>query len=1166
VANKGAVVRGLKQLKKAGIPNTSGDMGGFMSPYMATSQQPSFSYNDWMQGRIGTLPLPRPPEDFATAAFGPLAPIIPIGVDEASESGRPEPRRWQYQVGWNMPIGQPGSEGLKLTSFATLRAYADMYSIIRAAIQLRKDEILGLQWDIQPTEAAEKSMRGDTGAHADFQQRRATAIQFFNHPDPNYHDFQSWMNAVLEDLFVVDALTIYLHPSRVPGRGLFGTDLASLDALDGTTIRPLLDIRGGVPRPPAVAFQQYLWGVPRSDFIDVILETDLEYVDEPVAEFRGDQLLYLPYNRRTWTPYGFPGIERALIPVVTGLKKQQYALDFFSEGSIPGIFVTPGQDLTTPQQWKQLQDRLNALEGDQAYKHKAIVLPPGSDVKPQRPPELASMFDEQVAAQVLMAYDVTPMEVGISPRATMGMTTGQSNQMQKSQNEALSSPRKSLKPLLYWLKRCVFDFVLQELCGQDDLSWKWVGLDDEEREDIQADATKTLVSLGIKSIDEVRTEMGLNPWGLPLTSDPIFVGTAGPIPMGTITPGTDPEADATPIATAQQFASAPQTMAPPAVPGQTPPGTADQGGSPITSTVPTPPSGMPPNAAVPPGPNIPMASVNPVATRQPAHNQSASPLVFRAMYDELRDMRRVLRKGRDLSSWQVRDLPEDLFKTLSRAAEVRGWESALTSGRAILKAQGPSGRQAQSEEAVSGAYTSLVPAIQAATTAHHAGVTSAAEFVKTVLAVLTAVLRAAAQHGIGDAANEYGFDASDVNVDPDALAVAKVKQQTSYVQKMAQDAKDGDVSDDRIALYSGLAHTVYEQAFGKAVHSAASQGLVSAVGSSLVSKSTGGSDPVHADDLRLIWHKRDDEACDLCTERNGHVYKSLADLPGWPGEGTFGQLCEGGPQCRCWVEYQNGNELSQAKAAAVRPLLAKDAPNPPSVIASGVVLKANDTGRVLMLQRAIDAGDEAAGKWEWPGGHIEDGESPQDAAVREFEEETGCKFPKKAQYAGSVIAPNGIYESFIYVIKREAKLPINTDPDNRAILNPDDPDNDAIETAAWFDPDHIPDNPAVRPEVTSAPWKEIEAASYSDKGDKTVVAYRGVSPEFAAGLQPGALLTDPEPTAATFNRALMVTEAVIAKIHVPCDWPQRAGFVKLPGGTVFKVLAIREGEIELEAS
>jgi len=61
--------------------------------------------------------------------------------------------------------------------------------------------------------------------------------------------------------------------------------------------------------------------------------------------------------------------------------------------------------------------------------------------------------------------------------------------------------------------------------------------------------------------------------------------------------------------------------------------------------------------------------------------------------------------------------------------------------------------------------------------------------------------------------------------------------------------------------------------------------------------------------------------------------------------------------------------------------------NPPLARSvAGVVLRSN---RVFLARRG--PGGSIGGKWEFPGGKIEPGESASDALVREFEEELGVK-------------------------------------------------------------------------------------------------------------------------------------------------------------------------------
>ena len=86
------------------------------------------------------------------------------------------------------------------------------------------------------------------------------------------------------------------------------------------------------------------------------------------------------------------------------------------------------------------------------------------------------------------------------------------------------------------------------------------------------------------------------------------------------------------------------------------------------------------------------------------------------------------------------------------------------------------------------------------------------------------------------------------------------------------------------------------------------------------------------------------------------------------------------------------------------------------VVAAALV---DGEGRVLIAQRP--QGKQLAGQWEFPGGKVEDGETPEDALIRELQEELGIEV-KRACLAPFVFASH-TYDSFhllmpLYLIRR----------------------------------------------------------------------------------------------------------------------------------------------------
>ena len=807
------------------MANSSGTSGDYNSGWAAAYGQPS-------PGLI------RPPSVFTDGAFGPLNPILPVPVNVPPEgSDYPDPRLFETQVGWNLPVGTPGSEGLKMADFATLKTLADLYSVARACIQLRKSEIRGIEWDILPTRDASKAMRNSPSLAKSFGARRSEAIKFFKQPDPDYFSWSSFLDALSEEVFVYDALSLLIRPKWAKGRGagLLGSDLDSISLISGPTIRPLLDIHGGRPRPPAPAYQQYLYGVPRVDLMSIITEADLAsgaLAGAEMGQLKSDQLLYLPMTSRRWTPYGFPPIERALIPVMAGLQKQGYQLDYFREGTVPAVYISPGgvNSSMTPNQIRELQDALNALAGDPAWKHKIIVLPADSKVMPQKQVELADQFDEIVMSQVTMAFDVQPMELGIMPKVSTTVSPGASNQMSKASQSI--HQRKATKPFLSFVAD-IMNMLLQQVAGQSDMRFMFEGLEEGEDEEVKTNILISQVGAALRSIDEAREELDLQPWGLPETSDPGWATATGWTPLTEAVAAMRTDATEGSVFAAQPVGPAPVAPVDPNTPvAPAPAPVGPPGPSPAAPGSPTTPGSMT-DASPTAGVEVPDASPGHVAAT------AAAPANL--------------------------DVPSTMSGKSHKPSAKRE------------EATGKASDQAQSR------LEELVDAVRDGKLSRDAAVA-------TGVAILTNGYNTVIDNAVRDAEKDHDF----TNAAPQnsQLAWALGEGQRQWLDGLLQTAvaKPDKKLNGRLKSYADTLTAAYNKAYGEAV------------------KSSGR-------DFDVTWRLGDGDGCSNCKALNGKTFP-LATLAGYPGEGGFGGLCQGGPSCRCTLDYSE----AKPKDTSFKPL------------------------------------------------------------------------------------------------------------------------------------------------------------------------------------------------------------------------------------------------------
>ena len=459
-------------------------------------------------------PLPRNPW-LAMVPFGPGLPITPGAINPLREDGRPDPRRYEYQVAQNINITET-----RFTPFKTLRASADQIDILRRCVEVIKSKIIGLEFDIVLGQDAAEKISAESGidhiramaqARQNFNKEIDRVRTFWENPDrANGLTFADWLNISLEEILVIDAWAVW--PQRTVGGELYG-----LQILDGSTIKPLLDDRGMRPIAPAPAFQQILYGFPRSEFT----AND----DDPNAdgEFTSDDLAYMVKNRRTTSVYGLSPVERALPLADIYLRRQQWLRAEYTDGVLPELmFETDATWGTNPDLIRAYENILNDdLAGQTEQRKRARLLPAG--IKPLQFDGYGEKFkdtlDDFLIASICGHFGVQPTEIGYNPKQGLG---GAGYENGKAQNAELLGAQ----PIVNWISKMLTNLSYTYLNMPRELEFKLMM---SRRLDDEASARKAQIEVTSagKTINERRSELGLPLLDTPQADMPILVSTGG---------------------------------------------------------------------------------------------------------------------------------------------------------------------------------------------------------------------------------------------------------------------------------------------------------------------------------------------------------------------------------------------------------------------------------------------------------------------------------------------------------------------------------------------------------------------------------------------------------------------------------------------------------------
>jgi hypothetical protein len=432
--------------------------------------------------------------------FGPSQPLAPQAQDKV------EGRAFDYPVGFNLRITPREGE----VSFATLRALADGYDLLRLVIETRKDQVEAFEWEIVP---AKKDDSAEQYA-ADIER----ITEFMRSPDKE-HNWPQWLRMQLEDLLVIDAIAVYPRENR--GGGLY-----ALELIDAATLKRVIDDTGRTPLPPDPAYQQILKGIP-------------------AADYSRDDIVYAMRNPRTNRIYGYSPVEQVIMTVNIALRRQLSQLDFYTAGNIPEA-IAQVPDNWTAQQLKEFQLWWDSLmEGNSATKRKMRFIPMLKDIFFPKKEILKDEFDEWLARIVCFAFS-------ISPSALI-------KQVNRASGEQMADTAKEegLLPLLRFIEAHLTTLV-QRYLGAPKLRFQFKVVNRVSPLE-QAQVNKIYLDSEVVTPDEIREDIGRDA----MTPEQREAAWPSPPPPGF-------NADGTPVLPKQGEEGAPGEAKPVAPPTETP--------------------------------------------------------------------------------------------------------------------------------------------------------------------------------------------------------------------------------------------------------------------------------------------------------------------------------------------------------------------------------------------------------------------------------------------------------------------------------------------------------------------------------------------------------------------------------------------------------------------
>ena len=424
----------------------------------------------------------------------PFDPGIPLS---AITTGG-EAIRWAPQTGYNLTYSPDKKIGI---ANSKLRLFADQCAGIRVVMEQLKREYVGLDKDIVPKDPTDDELAASKD--------RTFLQEWLLLPDGKT-DLEQWEMMVIEDMMVIGAPALWRMHN-------FGGKAVGLRPIDSALVTPIVTAMGLAPESPAPAFYFNAYSLP-------------------YREYTEDELIYKPFNMRTWTPYGFGPVEATISYVLLQIYRSLYYVNRYDRSDLPPGFLTMPENWTEKNVLSFADAFAEKMSGEDSERHSLQFFPNGAKYQEvKQMPDWQYEFDEYLMRVFSWMIGVAPTP--IIKQQSMGKGS------EGLSEEALAA---GVRPLEKFIKRIIDRYIAdteQGMTPEEEKFPRGFGMkgyeyniveEREENKELKLNENMQLQASAVKTINAIRADYGLDELDedeYPQAGEPMFKLATGWVPL-----------------------------------------------------------------------------------------------------------------------------------------------------------------------------------------------------------------------------------------------------------------------------------------------------------------------------------------------------------------------------------------------------------------------------------------------------------------------------------------------------------------------------------------------------------------------------------------------------------------------------------------------------------